>query len=210
MNLLYNTFLPSIESQISTENLLLRPYQEGDEGKFMQLLHENTEALTPAFVGRLGRVRVLEDARVQVRQLQTFWENRKEFDFGVWLKETESYIGDICIKNLDYKVPKAEVALYFTGLPETQQQVQEALRAIVKFAFDSLKLNKLYMRCTITNKFYGELAQATGFQNEGLFRNDFRGTDSDELLDVSYYGITRSDYEQSVEQQANINSEALA
>lgn len=162
----------------------------------MRLIQENMLALKPAFSGRLASVRVLEDARVQIAQLRTDWDNRREFDFGVWRKDGSNYIGDIALKNIDRHVPKAEAALYFTNWPETMELAQEALRAILLFAFDYLKLNKVYLRCSQYNIVYASLAQSCGFVKEGVLRSDFRGVDSDELLDLSYYGITREDYEQ--------------
>src|SRR5687768_2116715 len=111
MNSLYNMLPGSIEERLETEHLLLRPYQEGDENDFMRLVQENTLELNPVFSGRLARVRMLEDARMQVQQLRTAWDNHKMFDFGVWLKNNGTYIGDITLKNLDRQVPKAEIGL---------------------------------------------------------------------------------------------------
>lgn len=181
--------------------MLLRPYQEGDESDFMRLLQENPTILNPAFIGRLARVRVLDDARTQVKQLRTEWDNRKMFDFGVWLKEGKNYIGDITLKNLNHRVPKAEVALYFSDWDSTSQLAREGLQAVLRFAFDTLKLNKVYMRCTVSNACYGELAESCGFVKEGVLRKDFKGADSEELLDLIYYGMTREDYELTQQEQ---------
>jgi [ribosomal protein S5]-alanine N-acetyltransferase len=211
MSFLHETLTKSFEEKLETEHLLLRPYQEGDESDFMRLLKENTSlVLNPAFGGRLARVRVLDDARVQVKQLRTEWDNRKVFDFGVWEKASNEYIGDIALKNLEHQIPKAEIGLYFTNKPDIQDLATEALHAILKFAFNTLALNKVYLRCTAFNACYGELVESCGFLKEGVIRNDYRGADSDELLDLSYYGITRQDYEQLQLQKAETNSTALA
>lgn len=206
MSYLYSTFSDTFEEQLDTEHLHLRPYQEGDEQDFMRLLQENSPYLDPAFSGRLARVRVLEDARTQVRQLRTDWDNRRTFDFGVWRKEDQQYIGDIALKNLDRSIPKAELGLYFTDWPGTWQLAQEALEAVLQFAFDSLGMNKIYLRCTGTNESFGKLALSCGFQKEGVLRHDFRLSDADELLDLSYYGLTRPDFEQAQQQEAQAQS----
>lgn len=210
MNFLYNTLPESYEEQLETEHLLLRPYQEGDESDFMRLLQENTAYLNPAFAGRLARVRVLEDARTQVRQLRTEWNNRRTFDFGVWQKEDNAYIGNVALKNLDRSVPKAELGLYFNQWPDNVKLAEEALKAVIRFAFDSLKMNKLYMRCTNANESYGALAEKNGFLKEGVLRSDYRGSNSDELLDLSYYGLTRDDFEPARQKQEQANSAAMA
>jgi [ribosomal protein S5]-alanine N-acetyltransferase len=199
MNFLYNTLPGSFEEKLETEHLLLRPYEEGDEQEFMQLIQENTAALYPAFATRLARVRALDDARSQLAQLRTNWDNRKQFDFGVWIKENSTYIGDITLKNIDRSVPKAEAAFYFTGWPDMSGLAQEAFRAILNFAFEDLQLNKVYMRCTQYNLACSQLAESCGFRKEGVLRSDFRGADSDELLDLNYYGMTRDDFERETQ-----------
>ncbi|WP_242923469.1 GNAT family N-acetyltransferase [Pontibacter liquoris] len=209
MSFLYNTQADKVAEQLETPHLLLRPYEEKDAGDFMRLLQENPTALSPAFGGRRARVHALEDARLQVQQLRSDWDTRRTFDFGVWLKESERYIGDVALKNLDRSIPKAELGLYFSDWPNTHDLAQEALHAVMEFAFDQLGMNKVYLRCTNSNNFYGELAQTCGFAKEGLLRSDYRGADSDELLDLCYYGITRKDFEKT-QQKSSASSEALA
>ncbi len=211
MSFLHETLSKTLEEKIETEQLLLRPYQEGDESDFMRLLKENSSIiLNPAFSGRSVRVCVLDDARIQVKQLRTEWDNRKVFDFGVWLKTTNEYIGDIALKNLDHQIPKAEIGLYFTNKPGIHDLTIEALHAILKFAFNTLILNKVYFRCTPFNACHGELVESCGFIKEGIIRSDYRGADSDELLDLSYFGITRHDYEQMQTHEAGSNAASIA
>ncbi|EJF09311.1 MULTISPECIES: GNAT family N-acetyltransferase [Pontibacter] len=199
MSYLYNTLPDAFEEQLETEHLVLRPYAEGDEQEFMRLIQENTAALSPAFTGRVARVRALEDARIQLAQLRSDWDNRKQFDFGVWLRESNTYIGDITLKNIDRSVPKAEAALYFTSWSEMLDLAQEAFKAVLHFAFEDVKLNKVYMRCTHYNNVCSQLAENCGFVKEGVLRSDFKGADSEELLDLRYYGMTRDDYEQATQ-----------
>ncbi|PKV66674.1 GNAT family N-acetyltransferase [Pontibacter ramchanderi] len=197
MSYLYNTLPEEFDEQLETEHLVLRPYAEGDEQEFMQLIHEDTSALSPAFTGRVARVRVLEDARIQLAQMRTDWDNRKQFDFGVWLRESNTYIGDITLKNIDRSIPKAEAALYFSSWSEMLNLAEEAFKAVLHFAFEDMKLNKVYLRCTHYNNACAQLAESCGFVKEGVLRSDFKGADSEELLDLSYYGMTRDDYEKT-------------
>ncbi|MBX0333633.1 GNAT family N-acetyltransferase [Pontibacter sp. HSC-14F20] len=209
MSFLYNTLTDAFDEQLKTDHLVLRPYAEGDEQEFMRVIQEDTAALNPAFTGRVARVRALEDARTQLAQLRSDWDNRKQFDFGVWLKESNTYIGDITLKNIDRSVPKAEAALYFTSWSEMLNLAQEAFRAVLHFAFEDVKLNKVYMRCTQYNNVCSQLAESCGFVKEGVLRSDFRGADSEELLDLIYYGMTRDDYEQTTHLKQRDSQEAV-
>ncbi|WP_347157673.1 GNAT family N-acetyltransferase [Pontibacter chitinilyticus] len=210
MSFLYNVLPASSDERLQTQHLLLRPYQEDDATDFMQLLQESSATLLPAFGSRLARVHALEDARMQVQQLRSDWDTRRTFDFGVWLKDSKRYIGDVALKNLDRSVPKAELGMYVTDWPGTRALAQEALQAVVTFAFEQLGMNRVYLRCTQNNNFYGELAEVCGFTKEGVLRNDYRGADSDELLDLCYYGITRYDFEHQQQQQNAVHSDVTA
>ncbi|WP_114778328.1 GNAT family N-acetyltransferase [Botryobacter ruber] len=210
MSYLYNSLPDSFEERLETRHLILRPYQQGDENDFMQLLSENMPMMVPAFSTRPVQVRTLEDARNMVQQLRADWDNRKVFEFGVWLKDQEKYIGDISLKNLDYKIPKAELGMYFAAWATNKTHAQQALEAIVAFAFNTLVLNKVYIRCTNANAFIGELAEACGFIKEGILRSDYKGADSEELLDLSYYGMTREDFELKQKQKKLTQAEVEA
>ncbi|TXK44920.1 GNAT family N-acetyltransferase [Pontibacter qinzhouensis] len=209
MSYLYNVLSESFNERLETKQLVLRPYEEGDESDFMRVMLENGALLNPAFGNRLARVKVLDDARTQMRQLRTDWENRKVFDFGVWLKEDKTYIGDITLKNLDYKIPKAELGLYFTEWPATRSLALQAMQEVVVFGFRNLSLQKIYLRCTEANAILGALALEAGFQLEGTLRSDYRGATTNELLDLSYYGITLPDFEQ-LQQLKEAKSKVLA
>lgn len=209
MSSLYNILDNAIEEKLKTEHLLLRPYAEGDEQEFMQLLLDKATELAPAYTGRATRVRALDDARAQVAQLRTDWDNRKEFSFGAWLKSPYTYMGDISLKNIDRSVPKAEAALYFKEWPDMAGIAEEALQAVLTFAFDTLQINKVYMRCTEQNELCCKVAESCGFVSEGVLRSDFKGADSEDLLDLSYYGITRTDYEQLAQRKASNSPMAM-
>ena len=80
---------------------------------------------------------------------------------------------------------------------------------MLQFAFDSLKMNKVYMRCTTANESYGALAADSGFLKEGVLRNDYRVSDSDELLDLNYYGLTRGDFEATQQEQEQVDAATM-
>ncbi|MCC9137213.1 GNAT family N-acetyltransferase [Pontibacter silvestris] len=147
---------------------------------------------------------------MQVMQLQTEWNNHQVFDFGVWLKSIYSYIEDVALKNFAHRVPKAEIGVCFTCWPNTRAYAQEALLAVVDFAFNMLSLNKVYLRSTLFNKLYGKLAEDCGFVQEGILRSDYCGADSDELLYLIYYAMTRMDFEQMKQRKAETQATAVA
>lgn len=186
---------PEIPSELRTNRLLLRSYQDSDAAAFLQLLLNNKSRLSKAFPGRVAMNRKLETAAYFIRQMQTDWHHKRVFEFGIWLLDNQQYIGNIALKNLEKRVPKAEVGYYLDSTAEGQGLASEALKAIIIFGFENLGMNKIFVKMPTDNHRSYRLAERCGFIREGLLRQDFRSDEETGLVDVYFYGMTRPDFE---------------
>ncbi|RDC64031.1 GNAT family N-acetyltransferase [Adhaeribacter pallidiroseus] len=191
-----------IPTELRTERLLLRRYAASDAYDFLQLLLKNQARLSLAFPGRVAMTQKSENAEYFIRQMRADWQSKKVYEFGIWLQDREQYIGDIALKNIEKRVPKGEIGYYLDAAAEGQGLAGEALRAVINFGFDNLALNKLFIKMPIQNQRSYHLAERCGFTREGLLRQDFRSDEKTGLVDVYYYGMTRTDYE--MREQAKI------
>lgn len=187
---------PIIPTELRTNRLLLRRYQETDAPAFLTLLQENKDRFSLAFPGRVAMNQKLVNAEYFIRQMMADWQLKKVFEFGIWHQETTQYIGDIALKNFEKRVPKAEVGYYLDGASEGQGLAAEALRAVTAFGFDTIGINKIFIKMPVQNYRSYQLAERCGFIREGLLRQDFRSDEKTGLVDVYYYGMTRNDYQQ--------------
>jgi [ribosomal protein S5]-alanine N-acetyltransferase len=183
----------SEETELITDRLRLRTYQEPDTEAFFTLIQENKVRLAPSFPSRVRVTNRYEEALRLIKRFRSDWKLGQVYAFGIWRKEPNLYIGDISLKNFDYSVPKAEVGYYLANAFEGRGYGTEALRAIINFAFEKVGVNKLYIRCALQNNRSSGLAERCGFHREGLIRQDFRDH-TRQLIDVYYYGLTRADY----------------
>ncbi|GEO02374.1 50S ribosomal protein L7 serine acetyltransferase [Adhaeribacter aerolatus] len=183
----------AVETELITERLRLRTYQEADAEAFLTLIQENKTRLAPSFPSRVRVTNRSEEALRLIKRFRVDWQLGQVYAFGIWRKEQNVYIGDISLKNFDNSIPKAEVGYYLAAASEGRGYCTEALRAVTNFAFEQLDVNKLYIRCSLGNNRSYALAERCGYQREGLVRHDFRDH-TRQLIDVYYYGITRPDY----------------
>jgi RimJ/RimL family protein N-acetyltransferase len=181
------------ETILTSADLWLRPYREEDAAAFHQLIRENEARLAPAFPGRVRLTRTLEECRRLLLQFKSDWQLGQVYAFGIWEKTTNGYIGDISLKNFDRSVPKAEIGYYLDHRVEGKGYGTQMLRLLVRFAFEELNLNKVFIRSAIDNRRSYALAERCGFQREGLMHQDFRDNQQN-LVDIYYYGLTRRDY----------------
>ena len=181
------------EKRLTSPRLWLQPYREADLSVFYTLIKDNKQRLAPVFPTRVRQVTSPDEARRFLLQFKADWLLSKSYAFGVWRKDTNQYIGDISLKNIDKSIPKAEIGYYLDTRAEGYGYGAEMLKAIIRFAFEDVLLNKIFLRTSLHNSRSYALAENCGFQREGLLRQDFRD-DRKELIDVYYYGLTRADY----------------
>lgn len=179
---------------LTSPDLVLRPYREEDTAAFYQLIQDNRARLAPAFPGRIRLTQNLEECRRLLLQFKSDWLLGQVYAFGIWEKASNIYIGEISLKNFDRTVPKAEIGYYLDQQAEGKGYGSQMLRSLVRFAFEDLNLNKVFLRAAIDNLRSYALAERCGFRREGLMLQDFRDHQH-HLVDIYYYGLTRRDYQ---------------
>ena len=69
----------------------------------------------------------------------------------------------------------------------------EALRAVVRFGFEEMNLNRIEAQFDVRNPASGRVMQKNGLQREGLMRQ--RMYNKGEYIDVEMWAILASDYQ---------------
>nr|WKN37500.1 GNAT family N-acetyltransferase [Tunicatimonas sp. TK19036] len=118
--------------------------------------------------------------------------HRKLFCFVIITKQQE-IIGTINLKNLDWSVPKGELSYFIDQDHLRKGYTSAAVAWIVKYAFEKLKLEKLYAKVAPDNVASQKTVLKNGFIQEGYLRQEYRTGDG-ELIDTQYYGLQKSDY----------------
>src|SRR5205814_7669212 len=94
----------------------------------------------------------------------------------------------IQIKNLDWSVPKGEIAYLLDREAEGRGYMTETFEAILRVAFGELGLGKLFLRAIVGNERSARLARKFGFTREGVLREEF-ATHDGRRVDLEYYGV---------------------
>ncbi|MDE2822328.1 MAG: GNAT family N-acetyltransferase, partial [Chloroflexota bacterium] len=70
----------------------------------------------------------------------------------------------------------------------------EAVRAVVDWAFETFCLAKIHAVAIVDNKRSWRVMERIGMTREGVLRSEVPGRDSDQRLDMAYYGILREEW----------------
>lgn len=119
------------------------------------------------------------------------WRRGVAVTFAIVLREPRELLGAIGL-TMHPEHRRAELG-YWLGIPFWNQgYMTEAARAVLRFAFDALELNRVYASHFVRNPASGRVMQKSGMTCEGTLRQHFLRWDR--LEDLVYYGILKDEW----------------
>ena len=119
------------------------------------------------------------------------FEEKTNFTFAIREKENPQLIGAIGI-HLDKNHQKAEIGYWLGKEFWNKGYISESLLEILKFAFQELKLNKIYATHFPHNPASGRIMQKCGMNLEAVLKQEyFKNGNS---IDVFRYSILKEDF----------------
>lgn len=114
--------------------------------------------------------------------------------------ENDRWIGTISLKNIEYKVKTAEYAIITSSEAHGKGYAYEATKEILRYAFETLKLNRVYLDVLVDNVRANKFYKKMGFVLEGTFRQaiEIKGN----IYDLNWYSMLKTDYLKGIK---NIN-----
>lgn len=161
--------------------------QEEYEAYYL-LLEKNRSHLKSYFPKTTQSVQSIEDAQIQLSKICKKYLHKELYPFGVY--KDYQLIGWISLKNIDWRIPKAELGYYLDKSFEGQGIISKGVKKVVHFAFNDLEMEKLFIRTGPENIGSQKIALKNGFVEEGILRSEFRLEDG-KLIDTIYYGRVR-------------------
>jgi ribosomal-protein-alanine N-acetyltransferase len=108
------------------------------------------------------------------RRLRRYAEDQRTdqaYAFLIFRNDGNTLLGGVTLANLRRGVAQAGSIGYWVGARFARQGIMSAaMRALVPFAFDSLRLHRLEAACIPTNAASVALLEKTGFTREGYAR----------------------------------------
>ena len=177
--------IPALE----TERLILRPFSLNDAKDVQRLAGDFAVAETT-----LAIPHPYEDGMAEewIGTHEKKSQEGTEIVFAITHKTEKYLIGAIGISQINTQFEKAEIG-YWIGKPYWNKgYCTEAVQAVLKYCFESLKLNKVYAAHFINNPPSGRVMQKAGMKKEGVLRQNVKK--GEEYFDTPVYGILRSEY----------------
>jgi ribosomal-protein-serine acetyltransferase len=169
-----------------SDRIVIRPYVLSDAPALYALVKKNRELLADYFPMTVEQNISVNAKRLYIMEKNRERKNGKNLFAGIFLKAKNQLIGQICAKDLNWRVPKCEMG-YFLDSDQFGKGIgTEAVTMFTQYCFTEMKMAKILLRIEPKNAASKALAKKCGFQMIGISRNDFRGTEG-RLMDCELW-----------------------
>ena len=178
---------------IYTERLVLRRFTVDDA----QAMYDNWA--NDERVCRFLSWRPHESGEATKQLLEGWCDAYKNDTTYNWAIEFDgTVIGSISVVEIKERHERAELG-YCMGYAYWNKGIMsEAAKAVIDYLFMEVGVNRIDISHAVKNPASGRVAQKCGLTYEGTKREFFKAS-SGEFLDVSYYGILRSEWKKQKE-----------
>lgn len=187
-----------VPTAFESERLLIRAPELEDATELRDAVRSSRQTLRDWLPWARKNVR-LEETEEVLRQSIAHFVMRKDFRFHLYLKETGEFIGVAGLHRVDWTIPKFEIGFWLTTSFEGNGYMVEAVTRIADLAFQDLGARRVEVRCDEKNAKSRNVAERTGFQLEGILRNDSIAADGYSLRNTCIYAKTNEEFSEMQE-----------
>lgn len=107
--------------------------------------------------------------------------------------ENDEYMGTISLKSINHTAKNAEYAIATRKIAHGKGYARYATEDILKVAFETLKLEKVYLYVDVDNIAANKFYCKCGFKEEGVFRKHL--IIGEKLKDIRWYAVLKDEYQ---------------
>ncbi|WP_235989329.1 GNAT family N-acetyltransferase [Psychroserpens algicola] len=166
-------------------NINLLQAHEGEA--FHDLINLNRVRLEDFFAGTVAKTLTLDDTLKYCEEIQERIKAKSYFPYVITDTKTNTFVGLVDVKNIDWNVPKAELGYFIDTNYSGRGITSKAVSMVIEALIEIYQFKKLLCRVGSKNLGSINVALKNKFELEGTIRNDYRTTKG-EIVDLNYYG----------------------
>ena len=174
---------------IETKRLIIRPFKASDYKRVAEVCGDYDVAkMTLA----IPHPYTEENAKGFIEYTLESSKKKESYEYAVCFKEDrDTVVGCMGLMHVNKTASKAELGYWIDKAHWNQGVATEAATAMIRFAFDYLKLHSVIARHAAHNPASGKVMKKCGMKYVGLFRE--HECRDGKFYDVEYYEILASD-----------------
>ena len=177
--------------KLKTKRLILRDITEKDAKSIAENANEKEVWY---FTEQIPYPYTLKDAKGFVKHCKETQKKkpRANYELGIDLRAEKKIIGMISLCKINYQHKKATIGYWLGKKYRKQGIVSEAEKAVLNFAFNKLKLNKISGEALIENIASNKLFKKFGFRKVGILKEELIKTGK--KLDAYRHELLKTEY----------------
>ncbi|AXK32338.1 N-acetyltransferase [Streptomyces armeniacus] len=153
---------------ISTDRLVLRPFEEADLPAFVEMMNDELVAVWTSVPAPYTEA----DARDWIRRrAPSERTGGRGIVFAVTEFLTQRLVGSVHLKNTDWRLLTTELSYVTAPWARGEGYASESVLAAVQWLFQDQKFERLELRTAADNTAAQQVAQKLGCISEGVLRN---------------------------------------
>ncbi len=165
---LFKGLLPPPDLRIPGESVYLKPPAESDFAAWVALRQASRDFLVPWEPTWPRDALTKASWRRRLRHYAQEWHDNTSYSFLIFRQRDDALLGGITLSNVRRGVAQTGTIGYWVGEPHARQGVMtEAVRIVLRFAFNELTLHRLEAACLPSNAASRRLLTKCGFREEG-------------------------------------------
>ncbi|MFD2679582.1 GNAT family N-acetyltransferase [Bacillus seohaeanensis] len=185
--------LLNFPEKIESERLYIRPCLPGD-GKIVHEAIVRSKEQLKMWLPFAKEERTVDEVEDGIRQSYAEFIKRTDFRLHIFLKETDEFIGSTGFHRVDWEIPKVEIGYWLDTRHTRKGYMREVVQTLTTFAFDTLQVNRVEIRCDEKNIASRRIPEKLGYVLEGTLRNDDVSVSGPELRNTCIYAVIPSDW----------------
>ena len=188
-----NAVLLDLPTELRGERVVLRAFRDDDAPALWEAVDSSRAHLKP-WMPWVNDHNCVDFSREYVRKIQAKWTLREDFPMGIWQLADGRLLGASGLHRIDWSVPAMEAGYWLRPDAEGNGYATEAVRLLIRFAFEHLRAERLEIRCDADNLRSAAVPRRAGLTHEATLRRARRNADN-ELGDTMVFAMTRADFE---------------
>jgi ribosomal-protein-serine acetyltransferase len=152
---------------IVREGLELRLRTESDADAFFKVTEKNRTYLRQ-WLPWVDATKTTDDTRKYIQSCISKFEKQESIDSGIWYEG--QWVGSMGFHYWDKANRKDTIGYWLSEDFQGKGIVTDAVRALIKYGFEEMKLNRIEILCAVENKKSRAIPERLGFKNEGVTR----------------------------------------
>ena len=181
-----------VKFQIADE-VELRPFSKENAAEIFAAVKANYKHLQP-FLHWATEDYSLESADEFVNRTQKAFAEKTSQTFGIFCRE--KIVGAIGFVNFNWSSKRTEIGYWIAQNYEGQGIITKSCKALIEYAFDKLKMNRIEIHCATENIKSCAIPERLNFTLEGVLRqSEWRHT---RFYDMAIYGMLAEEWRKNI------------